>query len=361
MTRIVVIDDEYVVVEGIKALLSRRQDQYQVAGWAYDGIEGLSVVRSLQPDIVITDIRIPGMDGLSLIETAKDFCPDTFFVVISGYTEFEYARKALSLGVKGYIDKPVSREKLEDVLGRIEEERRLLQNERIRSESEREEALRRKQQYEDLERLEEKSIQGLTRSDTGLFLESSRKVLEKLGDLYPETADLRRECYKYLCLAGDILMEEQPRTDREELASFRDLEKQETVPEILEYGEKILQNISRYMKAHQTGSSHRAILEVLNYIENHYQEDIGLNELAVHARMSTAYLSVLFKAEVGESFIKYLTELRLKKAKSLLKEGYKVKEVSEMVGYNNYRYFCDIFKKNVGQTPHEYKESVWTL
>ncbi|MDO4650102.1 MAG: helix-turn-helix transcriptional regulator, partial [Eubacteriales bacterium] len=83
-----------------------------------------------------------------------------------------------------------------------------------------------------------------------------------------------------------------------------------------------------------------------------------LNELADRARMSTAYLSVLFKSEVGTSFIKYLTELRIKKAKGLLKQGLKVKDVSEQVGYSNYRYFCDIFKKYTGQTPHEYKESI---
>ena len=154
-------------------------------------------------------------------------------------------------------------------------------------------------------------------------------------------------------------MEEQPRADREEMASFKDMERRKSPEEVLAYGKEILRNIGRYLSAHQTGSGHRAILEVLDYIDRHYQEDIGLNELAAHARMSTAYLSVLFKAEVGESFIKYLTELRIKKSKALLKEGYKVKEVSEMVGYSNYRYFCDIFKKHTGQTPHEYKETVW--
>ena len=74
------------------------------------------------PDLVITDIRIPGMDGLSMIEAAKEFCEDTVFVVISGYTEFEYARKALRLGVKGYIDKPISIDKLNDVLNFVEKD-----------------------------------------------------------------------------------------------------------------------------------------------------------------------------------------------------------------------------------------------
>ncbi len=353
MIRIVVIDDEYMVVEGLKALIARQQPLYQVVGWAYDGNEGLSVIRDTQPDIVITDIRIPGMDGLSLIETAREFCPDTAFVVISGYTEFEYARRALSLGVKGYIDKPVSREKLSEVLRRIEEEQKILEDDRM-------ELLHRQKKLEELDTLQEESIRCLTRQEASEFIESSGEVLSRLRSMYEETSDLRRETYKYLCVTGDILLEEQPKVSREELVSYKDMEKQETPDAILSYAQKILQIISRYLSANQTGSGHRAVLEVLDYIERHYQEDIGLSELASHAGMSTAYLSVLFKAEVGESFIKYLTELRVKKAKNLLKEGYKVKDVSDMVGYSNYRYFCDIFKKQTGQTPHEYKENIWS-
>ena len=108
MHRLVVIDDEYIVVEGIKALISRLKLDYEVAGAAYDGIHGLELVQREKPDVVITDIRIPGMDGLSLIETAKESCPDTAFVVISGYSEFVYAQRALSLGVRDYIDKPIT-------------------------------------------------------------------------------------------------------------------------------------------------------------------------------------------------------------------------------------------------------------
>ena len=99
MYRLVVIDDEYLVVEGIKAMIARQKLQYEVVGWAYDGICGLEVVEREKPDLVITDIRIPGLDGLSLIESARESCPETIFVVISGYTEFEYARRALSMGV----------------------------------------------------------------------------------------------------------------------------------------------------------------------------------------------------------------------------------------------------------------------
>ena len=119
MYRLVVIDDEYIVVQGIKALISRLKLDYEVVGAAYDGIQGLEVIRSEKPDVVITDIRIPGLDGLSVIEAAKEECPDTYFIVISGYSEFVYAQRALTLGVKDYIDKPVTAEKLKNALARV--------------------------------------------------------------------------------------------------------------------------------------------------------------------------------------------------------------------------------------------------
>ena len=74
MYRLVVIDDEYIVVQGIKALISRLKLDYEVVGAAYDGIQGLEAIRSEKPDVVITDIRIPGLDGLSVIEAAKEEC-----------------------------------------------------------------------------------------------------------------------------------------------------------------------------------------------------------------------------------------------------------------------------------------------
>ena len=122
----------------------------------------------------------------------------------------------------------------------------------------------------------------------------------------------------------------------------------QSIEEVQAYGESVLSDISKHLTADQTGSKHRVILELLTYLDEHYDQDIGLSELADRAGMSTAYLSVLFKTEVGTSYVKYLTDLRIKKAKKLLQNGYK-----------DYRYFCDIFKKHEGMTPNEYKGNVW--
>ncbi len=350
MYRLVVIDDEYIVVEGIKAMIARLKLDYEVTGWACDGIRGLDIVRQTQPDIVLTDIRMPGLDGLSLIEEAREFCPDTVFVVISGYTEFEYARRALSMGVKDYIDKPISMEKLRNVLTKMEKDYFSSRDESM--------ALAYGQEtLEKLGQLFEASVSAMTEGDAGNFHRYMEQGLEKILELYGNPEDFRREVYKWLCVQSDILTERQPQVSRDGLISYQEIEKMGTVAEIMDYARKMIKDIARYIEADKTGSSHATILELLAYIEENYNKDIGLNELADRVGMSTAYLSVLFKSEVGTSYVKYLTGLRVRQAKKLLKEGYKVSEVSGMVGYNNYRYFCDIFKRCVGKTPNEYKHN----
>lgn len=352
MYRLVIIDDEYIVVQGIKALISRMKLDYEVVGSACDGIHGMEVIRSEKPDVVITDIRIPGLDGLSMIEAVKEDSPDTCFLVISGYSEFVYAQRALSLGVKAYIDKPVTAEKLKRVLVRVEAERGKAHREDYLSEQEN------RKKFQKIESLFEEGIKSITACDAEAFREYSRQAVRCLKEVYPGVPDFRREFYKHLCVLSDVLIESQKQAERGALVSFQKMEACESIEEIQIYGESVLSEIHRYLAADQTGSRHRVILELLTYLDEHYNQDIGLGELADKVGMSMAYLSVLFKTEVGTSYIKYLTELRIRKAKKMLQGGYKVNEVSELVGYSNYRYFCDIFKKHEGMTPNEYKGNI---
>lgn len=337
----VVIDDEYIVVEGIKAIINRYELDYEVVGFAYDGIHALEVIREQKPDVVITDIRIPGLDGLSLIEAAKEFLPKTVFVVISGYMEFEYARRALYLGVKGYIDKPITIDKLTQVLKKVEQSWK-----ETRGNS------------SPLSQYIDDSIHAIHNNDeeelqthTKLFLECLQKSCQSLSEY-------KNESYKYLCVLLGIFWEQKKQQEREVMISLLEIEVLETYNDVFDYVNHIVSIICNKMAAGKTASSHKIVIKLLEYISENFNQDIGLNELADMVKMNPAYLSILFKEEVGMSYIKYLTQLRMDKAKSLLLEDYKVVQVSEMVGYHNYRYFCDIFKKHVNQTPNEYKGHV---
>jgi two-component system response regulator YesN len=124
------------------------------------------------------------------------------------------------------------------------------------------------------------------------------------------------------------------------------------------YTLEIMNRISEKIDTGKSGSNHRIIIKLVEFIKEQYNQNIGLNELADMVNMNPAYLSILFKEEVGMTYIKYLTQVRLNHAKELLQQGYKVTEVSEMVGYNDYHYFSNIFKKNIGIKPNEYKGCV---
>jgi len=119
--KIVLVDDERVILEGMSSILSQGGDVV-IAGTAINGIDGMSLIRREKPELVITDIRMPGMSGLDMIENCIKECHDTLFVIISGYSDFKYAQRAIGLGVIDYLEKPVTAEhvmKIVERAGRI--------------------------------------------------------------------------------------------------------------------------------------------------------------------------------------------------------------------------------------------------
>lgn len=105
--------------------------------------------------------------------------------------------------------------------------------------------------------------------------------------------------------------------------------------------------------------SARTIREIVRFLDEHYFEDISLIDVATRFFMDPSYLSKLFKTETDENFIEYLTRKRMEKACELLSaEERKINEVAELVGYENQRYFSQVFKKFTGRTPSEYRETM---
>ena len=119
MYKVVLVDDEEIVLEGLKKKINWERLRLQVVGGASNGLEALKIIEETNPDILITDVIMPVMNGLKLIETLKETNRDIKTVILSGYDEFEYAQKAVKLGAAEYQLKPVSVEEIEAVLERI--------------------------------------------------------------------------------------------------------------------------------------------------------------------------------------------------------------------------------------------------
>ena len=119
--RVLLVDDE----EDIRVGISRKMDWeslgFSLVGEAENGQEALELAEQLRPDVVLTDIRMPFMDGLELCRILTRSLPAARFVLFSGFDDFEYARQAISIGVDRYLSKPITKKALLDVLEELKE------------------------------------------------------------------------------------------------------------------------------------------------------------------------------------------------------------------------------------------------
>ena len=119
MYKVLIADDEKRICKLIKCLVDWEAKEMEVISVVHNGLEALEIVKADKPDIIITDIRMPELDGLDLIRELKAAHPDIAFIIISGYRQFEYARKALQYGAEDYLLKPIKENELNRVLDRI--------------------------------------------------------------------------------------------------------------------------------------------------------------------------------------------------------------------------------------------------
>ena len=128
MMKVFLVDDEIAIRENLRNSFPWEQNGFQLVGEAPDGEMALPMIRDLNPDILLTDIRMPFMDGMELCAQVKRVLPWIGVVILSGYDDFAYARQAISLGVKEYLLKPITADELGEALkrvaARITEERR---------------------------------------------------------------------------------------------------------------------------------------------------------------------------------------------------------------------------------------------
>ncbi len=108
MYKVFLVDDEPFILDGLKTILNWKEYGFEIAGQALDGLDALNAPEIDQADIVITDITMPGLDGLTLIQKLKARKPSTKYIILSGYNEFEFVKQAITLGIENYLLKPIN-------------------------------------------------------------------------------------------------------------------------------------------------------------------------------------------------------------------------------------------------------------
>lgn len=119
MFRVVLVDDEEIILQGLMKVFPWKEFDCQVVGTATDGMEGLRLIRNVRPQIVLTDIRMPNMDGLHMIAALQSEFPHLQVAVLTAFRDFDYAQQAIRLGVCRYLLKPSKMEDLKEAFAHM--------------------------------------------------------------------------------------------------------------------------------------------------------------------------------------------------------------------------------------------------
>lgn len=116
---VIVAEDEELLLNNLVQKIQKADPDFQIVGTAQTGDQALALVEKLQPDLIITDIRMPVMDGIALLTRVRSQFPYIRFIITSGFSDFEYAKKAITLKVSDYLLKPIDPDELKEDQKRI--------------------------------------------------------------------------------------------------------------------------------------------------------------------------------------------------------------------------------------------------
>lgn len=390
--KILIADDEPKIRRGLHAQIDRLGLPCEVCAEAEDGEIALEAAERLRPDILLVDINMPFVNGLDFIQALRRTRADARVILITGYEEFEYARRALELDVHAYLLKPidvgelrravetaidqleVSRQRnrhFEWAIAQIGNRREFLREEFLRdAASGRLEAdeIREFRVYFDFPEPERMMLMLISAHSSAAGEKPWQHTLRQyaLQDALQEGP----EGMRYRCLFSDdrgnvlLLYDAPPELDARlaeavraalggELGLTVRLET-EPVTSLTRIAEAYDSAMERMLSSAQLSP----IVEGAKaYITAHHSDpDLSLMEVAEALNVHPAYLSRTMKQELGMPFAKYLTNVRIGKAVQLMRDpSIRIWKVAEMVGYSGGNYFSAAFKKVLGVSPADYR------
>ena len=360
MFTVQIVDDEPIVRLGLRKLIDWEELGFEVVCEAENGEEALLQLEDNHIDVIITDIEMPIMDGIAFMGNLREREYRSEILVLTAYSEFEYAKEAIKYGVVGYILKPIEEEEivasLEDV------KKRLLKNLEVEG-----------THTLDLDMTKERRVFSRKKEKQLIkyIMTTDQRAFEILEEILEEEYSYGEKTTMSMCVRFSYILEEVVGTIKEK---FSYLSKLEHVEHYLDFGqgentpkealinafEENVSSLITIFKESKVMYKDNLIMQACQYIIENIDEDISLTTVSDRLGMSKNYLSSLFKQETGESFLVFVTRMKMKRAQLLLKEkNLMVYEVCYMLGYRDTTYFTRLFKKYTNMTPSEYKKAVY--
>ena len=416
MYQVLVVDDETEIRQGL-ARWDWGPLAVQVVGCCAHGLDALRFLASTPVDILLTDIRMPFLDGLELMDAVGRLYPFVRTVVLSGYSEFEYARQAMRLGAEDYLLKPIDPADLHTTMERLVQRMDNQKQAEVRMAQ-----LKRQSQLVSLE-LRKEFLDTLLRaplSPEELEYGSMAGEVILEGDAFaaaivrqddtgagdPADLNFSLDCIlqRHWDMAGlgyhrmrrvgpgAVLVGKGGRRESYEplfqvltqyRALFRSTFSLAVGPQVGSPAQlhrsyaaagALIAQTPRHTLAHcpalpdgeaapkaaeaPVAPDTRLLTKAKQFMQANYGRSITLKDVADHVYVSPGYLSALFKAS-NETFLKVLTKLRVDQAMALLRDPeLKIYEIVGMVGYSDNAYFTEIFKRQTGKTPTDYRAGV---
>lgn len=361
----VIIDDEPWTREVVKSLGHWDELSVEVIGEASDGEFGLELIRRMQPDIILTDVRMPHLNGIDLVALLRREGSDAQVLMISGYDDYEYIRSAFLLGVSDYLLKPIKEEELNTQLARCAEQ---LRQKSVRDEKSQEEGLRaglgQLAWAKEFFALQNQLRQALHARSVSQ-IEKDFSALEELvgrhgGQELPKGVvigiyyTLENVLQRFVLDSG-YSMKQACEGWTEEFVFSRET----TVQSVLRYLAALCSAAVEGVEKLQRSRSRLDVEQIRRYVEEHFAEEITLAHTAERFYVSMEYLSKTFKSAVGEGFAEYVTRLRMERAAELLADpSVPLKMIGDSVGYADQAHFYKTFKKHFGKTPGQYRQDL---
>lgn len=390
-----IVDDEFAAQDMLRQYVKAKLPDYQVVHVCNHGKDALEAFQRKPVDVILVDVRMPVMDGLTFLEKLNEFSRDYAAIIISSYNEFEYAKTAIGLGVCHYLLKPVDFKELEKAIYAATQTLREKRIAAAMSSSIREE----KQEmffsnvfsgkYADAAAAEGGFAEAgfsFPYDSAGVYvqlnLENTTEWNYGQDELAVAIGNILNLLYRPIsCISmnrtqsamdfvviGQMTTENISQLCRQAKSLLKiQLSVKKTIPfQSVEELRETFERKQRKVAAGVVTDSdempetilRKRIYTAVEYMKQHFEEDLSRDELAQTVFISPAHFSRCFKEIMGVSYKDYLTEIRMQQAIILLGTPMKISEIANRCGYQNNNRFNINFRQYTGYTPTEYRTNV---